>query len=123
MAHTPQHKRLSCRREKNACYGILVLLFILSGCLFGISYLPKLKGSSTRVYLLVLSCSTLVVTLIVVLFLVSFCASCRGCRAGDGEETGDIKMVGDSKDRSARSSMSSGTFGLRAGMIPLTSCL
>ncbi|KAI5851815.1 hypothetical protein BZA05DRAFT_397902 [Tricharina praecox] len=107
MTQPPKHKRLSCRREKNACYSILILLFLLSGCLFGISFLPNLRGSSTRVYLWVLSSSTFIITSTVVLFLVSFCASCRGCRASDSEEAAGNEMVGENKDRSARNSLSS----------------
>lgn len=119
MTQPPKHKRLSCRREKNACYSILILLFLLSGCLFGISFLPNLRGSSTRVYLWVLSSSTFIITSTVVLFLVSFCASCRGCRASDSEEAAGNEMVGENKDRSARNSLSSCKFRPSAG-VPTT---
>ncbi|KAA8903033.1 hypothetical protein FN846DRAFT_954659 [Sphaerosporella brunnea] len=81
MASPHNRKRLSCKREKNACYVILSLLFLFCGLIFGLSFLPKLQGTNTRVHLWVLSCSLFIITSTVVLFLVTFCTSCRlGCR-------------------------------------------
>jgi hypothetical protein len=74
-----KHKRLSCKREKNACYIVLILLVLLSILIFGLSFLPKLQGTNTRVHLWVLSCSIFIITTTVILFLLAFCASCR-CR-------------------------------------------
>jgi hypothetical protein len=85
MAPHPYNKKLSCRRERRACYSVLSLLFLLSAGMIGISFLPNLQGTTTRVYLWILSCSLFIISSTVVLFLLSFCNSCRGCHIESSE--------------------------------------
>ena len=92
---TSSQKR-RCAREKHACYTVLTLLYMLSFSLFGLSFIPVLSGSTTRVYLWVLSCSIFLISSVVVLFLASFCMTCRQA-CTDEEETATITMT-----RSAR---------------------
>ena len=85
MVAESYNKKLNCRREKNTCYSVLGILFLLSAGMFGVSFAPSLRSTSTRVYLWVLSCSLFVISSSIVLFLFSFCNSCAGCHVEDGE--------------------------------------
>ncbi|KAF8540569.1 hypothetical protein BDD12DRAFT_19745 [Trichophaea hybrida] len=101
MAPHPYNKTLSCRREKRACYSVLSLLFLLSAGMLGISFLPGLQGTRTRVYLWILSCSLFIISSTVVLFLLSFCNRCHGCHIENSEAVlAKIDDIIDEKEKS-----------------------
>ena len=94
MVAESYNKKLNCRRERNTCYSVLGILFLLSAGMFAISFARSLQSTSTRVYLWVLSCSLFVISSSAVLFLFSFCNSCAGCHVEDGEARTPIQAQG-----------------------------